>query len=165
MLALTIFSGGTSEARLRLNEGTLGYSERPISTPSVAPIESLLETMKRSSVQSSTTFEGRSSTASQPKEGPPPSNLPFPRVQASSSTISSSITRQDSPKLPSRKAQQMSISAAVHHSGKKQQPEPKNPFEEEEDDTNNPFLEAEPRDSKNPFEEDDYDSSLNPFAE
>lgn len=169
----------TSEGRLRLQEGSFPY-EKPLSTPNIAPIESLLETMKRTaaSAQSpSSGFEGRRSPATRPKDSSSASatNLPFPRVQAA--TISSTISqiKQESPRAPTRRPQ-MSISAAMHQTSlpkpkpQQQQPEPKNPFEEEEDETdkNNPFLEHsnEPaQQSKNPFEEDDYDDSLNPFAE
>lgn len=151
---------GTSEARLRLNEGSMGYSSETTNPTGPAPIESLLETMKQSSsVVASTGFEGRREL-SQAK--PAMSFVPFPRQ---SGTISSAISEQ-SPRLPSKKVP-LSISAAVQQLGKVQRREPKNPFEEEEDeDALNPFLESEsPSVSKNPFEEDDYDPSLNPFTE
>ncbi|ODN06411.1 Vacuolar protein sorting-associated protein 11 [Orchesella cincta] len=147
---------GTSEARLRLHEGSLSYAEKSISTSSQAPIESLLETMKKSPAVPSG-FEGRRSPLTQPKAA---TKLPFPRVQSTSASVTS---RQESPQLQKRKPP-VSIIAAVQQSVK--QSEPKNPFEEDGD-TSNPFLEPEPEaaTSKNPFEEDDYDSSLNPFAE
>ncbi|CAL8099347.1 unnamed protein product [Orchesella dallaii] len=144
----------TSEARLRLHEGTLSYSDKPVSTPSQAPIESLLETMKKSPAVTSG-FEGRRSPISQPKSA---TSLPFPRVQ---SAATSTTSRKESPQVQRRKPP-VSITAAAQQTVK--QPETKNPFEEEED-TSNPFLEPEPTPSKNPFEEDEYDSSLNPFAE
>jgi len=102
-------------------------------------------------------FEGRRSPINQPKVA---TSLSFPRVQSASTSVTS---RQESPQLQKRKPP-VSITAAVQQSIKP--PEPKNPFEEEED-TSNPFLEQESESapSKNPFEEDEYDSSLNPFAE
>lgn len=127
-----------------------------------APIETYLESMRTSrhvpmssSLGTSGSFEARRSPNTQPKLG---TNLPFPRVHTSPAPPRKSEVSKPQP--PS------TISAAVAAQSSKSV-EPKNPFEEDED-KNNPFLEAEevPPQPKNPFEEDDdYDSSLNPFAE
>ena len=158
-----------TEARLRLHEGAMAnYAPAEQATSS---IDSYLDSMRNpkhatvplsssGSGSAGSSYEIRRSPVIQPKVG---TNLPFPRVHTSSSPALPRKLENPSPQFPKKSRPPVSISAAAAQSSRK--PEPKNPFEDdEEEDKNNPFLEpTEP--TKNPFEEDDYDSSLNPFAE
>jgi len=167
-----------TEARLRLHEGAGGAQ---IIQDQHAPIESYLETMRSSGSKLSSSVPRESSMDARrpsPTLQPKGTNLPFPRVQTSPAIPKKLDNSPSFPKaqfgkqMQSNKAAtsatQMSISAAAAQSSRKggSKTEPKNPFEEE-DDSNNPFLEDEQgTKTKNPFEDDDdYDPSLNPFAE
>jgi len=163
-----------TEARLRLHEGSVGnyISTKEHSAP---PIESYLDTVKTTrGSQQQPSQDFRRSPALPPKQG---TNLPFPRVSTGASGPPPPLPpkNQESPRSSIRKPPMkppVSISAAVQQhsssSKKNKAPEPKNPFEDDDDlGSSNPFEEPDekPAEPKNPFEEDDYDASLNPFAE